>query len=84
MKESVLKVQVLVWVSFLLALPTGRAVDSVPMKTVSPEQVSAAVEKAHGVLWSKFIGEEGLIHDFVGAIPTPEDCALGRPNAIGW
>ena len=84
MKESVLKVQVLVWVSYLLALPTGRAVDSVPMKTASPAQVSAAVENAHGVLWSKFIGDEGLIHDFVGVIPTPEDCALGRPNAIGW
>lgn len=50
----------------------------------TPEQVAAAVERAHGVLWSKFIGDDGLIHDYVGELPTPEDCQLGRPNAIGW
>ncbi len=44
----------------------------------------ASVEQAHATLWSKFIDQHGLIHDFVGVIPTPEDCALGKPNAIGW
>lgn len=43
-----------------------------------------AAEQAHAVLWSKFVGPEGLIHDYVGEIPTPEECAQGRPNAIGW
>ena len=43
-----------------------------------------AVESAHAALWSKFIGPEGLIHDYVGELPTPEECALGKPNAIGW
>ncbi|MCY2995601.1 MAG: hypothetical protein NTY19_48290 [Planctomycetota bacterium] len=43
-----------------------------------------AVEQAHAALWSKLVDGYGVIHDFVGELPTPEDCALGRPNAIGW
>jgi len=49
-----------------------------------PASENSAVMQAHEVLWDKFIGNDGLIHDFVGEIPTPEDCASGRPNAIGW
>ena len=48
------------------------------------EQVADAVASAHAVLWSKFIGADGLIHDYVGELPGPEDCEHGRPNAIGW
>jgi hypothetical protein len=55
-----------------------------PSSTVSPERVAAAVEQVHAVLWSKFIGDDGLIRDYVGELPGPEDCRLGRPNAIGW
>ena len=51
---------------------------------VPPNQVAGAVEKAHAVLWNKFVGEDGLIHDYVGELPGPADCELGRPNAIGW
>lgn len=43
-----------------------------------------AVEQAHAALWSKFVDPHGVIRDFVGETPTPEDCVLGRPNAIGW
>lgn len=43
-----------------------------------------AVEQSHAALWSKFVDGHGIIHDFVGETPTPEDCSLGRPNAIGW
>ncbi len=39
---------------------------------------------AHQQLWDKHIDRHGLILDFVGDLPTPEDCALGKPNAIGW
>ena len=46
--------------------------------------VRNAVESAHAALWAKLIGADGLIHDFVGEIPTTEDCRLGKPNAIGW
>ena len=68
----------------LLAAGTAHAGDASPSSVVSPEQVAAAVEKAHAVLWSKFIGDDGLIHDYVGELPTPKDCEEGRPNAIGW
>ena len=56
----------------------------IPSEQVSRAPVAVAVNEAHAALWEKFIGEDGLIHDYVGEIPTPEDCKLGRPNAIGW
>jgi hypothetical protein len=43
-----------------------------------------AVEQAHAELWGKRIDRHGVMLDYVGEIPTPEDCKLGRPNAIGW
>ena len=46
--------------------------------------VQKAIEQANQQLWSKFIDQYGIIYDFVGDLPTPEDCRLGRPNAIGW
>jgi len=51
---------------------------------VSSADVVRAVEAAHQALWTRFVGPEGLIHDYVGELPTPEDCESGRPNAIGW
>ena len=79
------------WIVLLLAAWTTPATDaeqfdtgSPPVASVSPDQLAGAAEKAHAVLWSKFIGEDGLIHDYVGELPGPADCELGRPNAIGW
>lgn len=46
--------------------------------------LAKALEQAHSMLWSKFVDKHGLIRDFVGETPTPEDCSLGKPNAIGW
>jgi hypothetical protein len=46
--------------------------------------LSQAIEQAHSELWGRFVDSHGIIRDFVGELPTPEDCALGRPNAIGW
>lgn len=43
-----------------------------------------AVEQAHAVLWNQRVDRHGVILDNLGEIPTPEDCKLGRPNAIGW
>jgi len=43
-----------------------------------------ALNLAHQTLWTHFVDRHGIINDFVGDTPTPEDCALGRPNAIGW
>jgi hypothetical protein len=67
---------------FLTALFLGalaaRATDEVPRTTLQ------AVEQAHAELWAKRIDRHGVMLDYVGEIPTPEDCRLGRPNAIGW
>ena len=43
-----------------------------------------AVEQAHTELWNTRIDTNGVVRDYVGETPTPEDCSLGRPNAIGW
>ncbi len=43
-----------------------------------------AVEEAHAELWNRRIDKHGVILDYVGELPTPEDCTLGKPNAIGW
>ena len=79
------------WILLLQVAGMARAGETVQLDTgtpsgalVSPDQVAGAVEKAHAVLWSKFIGEDGLIHDYVAELPGPADCELGRPNAIGW
>jgi hypothetical protein len=69
-----------------LAIPYGRAAeDSAPATECATQvELDRAVESAHAALWSKFIGADGLIHDYVGELPTPEECAAGKPNAIGW
>lgn len=72
------------WIVFLSAVPAACAGESATPSRVPPEQVANAVERAHAVLWSRFIGPDGLIHDYVGELPGPDDCELGRPNAIGW
>jgi uncharacterized protein YjeT (DUF2065 family) len=46
--------------------------------------VEVAVAQAHAELWGNRVDRHGVILDYVGEIPTPEDCSLGRPNAIGW
>ena len=53
---------------------------------LSAEQplLTQAVEQAHSELWQRFVDSHGIIRDFVGELPTPEDCASGKPNAIGW
>ena len=74
----------MVWAA-VVSLPTVLCAEPLAASAeVTDETVSAAVESAHETLWSKFIGTEGVIHDFVGELPTPDDCAQGRPNAIGW
>ena len=61
-----------IFAALLLGLQTGRGEEIVPSDGVSPGRLAATIEKAHTVLWSKFIGSEGLIHDYVGERPTHE------------
>tara|TARA_R110001592_G_scaffold343251_1_gene633567 strand:+ start:27205 stop:27471 length:267 start_codon:yes stop_codon:yes gene_type:complete len=44
----------------------------------------SGVGQTHAELWGQFVDSYGIIHDFEGDLPTPEDCRLGKPNAIGW
>jgi hypothetical protein len=55
-----------------------------PLNANAQESVQDAINLANTELWKKFIDQYGIIHDFVGEVPTPEDCTLGKPNAMGW
>jgi len=46
--------------------------------------VTEAIEQAHAQLFSQHVDQHGVIRDYAGDLPTPEDCALGKPNVIGW
>jgi hypothetical protein len=48
-----------------------------------------AVESAHGALWARMIKADGIMLDYADrdgsvVIPTPEECAQSKPNAMGW
>ena len=63
--------------SALVTLPGLTAAQPAPT-------LDAAIEQAHARLWRERIDTHGVILDYIGELPTPEDCRLGRPNAIGW
>ena len=65
-------------------LATAGVLAAIPSHADAQDPLLEAVEQAHTALWGKRIDRHGLILDYVGEIPTPEDCSLGRPNAIGW
>ena len=54
-----------------------------PTRTVWARLEADVRFPAHGEL-VKFVGREGLLHDYLGEIPTPTDCTECRPNAMGW
>ncbi len=73
------------WATFLiLLLLLGSTVLRASGEMVREGLVACAIESAHSNLWSHFISPEGILRDYVGELPTPEDCKLGKPNAIGW
>ncbi len=52
-------------------------------------KANAAVEQMHQELWKRFIDKHGIMLDFTDldgtvTLPTPEECRLGKPNALGW
>ncbi len=56
---------------------------------VAADDVEAHVGQAHREIWRRFIDRHGVMLDFAGldgavSIPTPEECRLGKPNALGW
>ena len=66
--------------SVVLVVSSAVAADAPPFHA----STKAAIHQANTELWTKRIDSHGGILDFVGEIPTPEDCAVGKPNAIGW
>lgn len=66
------------WMSFILAAW------SLVTVAVADDLSARAIDRAHAEIWRRFVDEHGIVRDFVGDLPTPEDCTLGRPNAIGW
>lgn len=52
-------------------------------------QADARAEVLHAEIWRRLIDRHGVMLDFAApdgavAIPTPEECRLGKPNALGW
>ena len=48
------------------------------------ERAAANIEIAHRRLMDEFLSPQGLLLDFVGELPTPEECRDMQPNAMGW
>lgn len=67
-----------------ILLTTGSLLSILPARAGEQPSLFDAIEQAHAELWNKRIDKNGIILDYVGEIPTPEDCSLGKPNAIGW
>ena len=50
---------------------------------------ASAAGQAHAEIWRRFIDKYGIMIDFADmdgslSLPTPEECKLGKPNALGW
>jgi hypothetical protein len=71
------------WIVLTLLTASALGGES-PARADDPPSMARAIEKAHAELWDHRVDKHGIILDYVGEIPTPEDCQLGKPNAIGW
>ena len=61
------------------------AVLSVRGDLSSPDECAAAnIEIAYRRLTDEFLSSQGLLMDYVGELPTPEECRDCKPNAMGW
>ncbi|WP_459556191.1 hypothetical protein [Lacunimicrobium album] len=69
-----------------LAAQTPRSTRTYPHAHASAD---VAIEQAHSEIWRRFVDKQGIMLDFADlngdvSIPTPEECQLGKPNALGW
>lgn len=67
----------------------GASIFSSPDFAKASGDVATAAEQAHTELWRRFVDPHGILVDFVDLdgkvnLPTPEECSLGKPNALGW
>lgn len=66
-----------------------RALVGIVVAFSSGSTVGSPVEKVMREVKSRFVQPNGTIVDFAGErgeveLPTPEECRLGKPNAVGW
>lgn len=59
------------------------------MEITDSARLLVCAENVHRNIWSRFIGPDNIIYDYVGLngeviLPTPEECAENKPNAFGW
>lgn len=57
--------------------------------STTSELAARRAAEAHAEIWRRFIDKHGVMLDFAAPdgsveIPTPEECRLGKPNALGW
>lgn len=50
---------------------------------------ATAIQAAHSEIWRRFMDKHDVMLDFCDldgsvSLPTPEECRLGKPNALGW
>lgn len=60
-----------------------------PANTRASSEAGVAIELAHAEIWRRLIDRHGIMLDFSDLdgsviIPEPEECRLGKPNALGW
>ena len=60
-----------------------------PATLWAADEAATAVALAHAELWRRFVDEHGIVLDETALDgsyhrPTPEECRLGKPNAVGW
>jgi len=75
--------------TFLGSLATGIIVAGASSRAQAADAAQAGAELAHAELQRRFFDAQGVMLDFTSldgsvAIPTPEECRLGKPNALGW
>lgn len=59
------------------------------VRNLGASDAATAAEQAHREIWRRFIDKYGVMIDFADldgsvSLPTPEECRLGKPNALGW
>jgi hypothetical protein len=58
-------------------------------RLLTADDAASGAELAHREIWRRFIDDYGIMIDFADmdgnvSLPTPEECKLGKPNALGW
>ena len=67
-----------------LAVWGAAALAATMLSCGAAESAAGILKTVNDRLANEFIGADGLVLDYVGDIPTPEEIAELKPNAMGW